>query len=187
MSYSEPGSRDPIDCAFKFSAIVPTHNRARYIAEALDSLLGQHMPFHELIVIDDASTDETSDVLAGYRDQARIIELTANSGKAAALNMAIPLATGDYIWLFDDDDVALPDALSRHIELLTERDDVDFTYSDTYHTQDSDNIWNRDAWALRAAGYETGAFSTRNDAEHEHAHTRDAHPTRRATAYRTIR
>ncbi len=148
MSYSEPGSRDPIDCAFKISAIVPTHNRARYIAEALDSLLGQQTPLHELIVIDDASTDETSDVLAGYRDQARIIELTANSGKAAALNMAIPLATGDYIWLFDDDDVALPDALSRHIELLTERDDVDFTYSDTYHTQDSDNIWNRDAWRL---------------------------------------
>ncbi|HET7314556.1 glycosyltransferase family 2 protein [Salinisphaera sp.] len=147
MSRSEPESGAlPTDSSLKVSAIVPTHNRARYLAEALDSLLHQQRPLDEIIVVDDASTDKTAEVLADYKDRARVVELTTNHGKAAALNMAIPMARGDYLWLFDDDDVALPDALSRHVELLIERDDIDFTYSSTYHTHDPDHIWNSTAW-----------------------------------------
>lgn len=147
MSYPEFDTEvSPTEPSVKITAIVSTHNRARYLGEALDSLLAQQQPPDELIVIDDASTDETPAVLADYRDRARIVELPTNHGKAAALNMAIPMADGDYVWLFDDDDVALPDALERHVALLEERDDIDFTYSSTYHTTDPDDIWNAEAW-----------------------------------------
>lgn len=147
MSYKNTQSEAaPADSLFKVSAIVSTHNRAQYLSEALDSLLNQQRPLDELIIVNDASTDETADVLAAYRDRARIVEFSSNQGKSAALNHAIPMASGHYIWVFDDDDIALPDALSRHVDLLSRRDGIDFTYSSTYHTRDPDNIWNRDAW-----------------------------------------
>lgn len=147
MSYSEfESGASPL----KITAIVSTHNRARYLAEALDSLLAQTLPLDELIVVNDASTDDTADVISAYHDRARIVELETNHGKAAALNMAVPMARGDYIWLFDDDDVALPDALERHVAVLTERRDIDFTFSSAYHTGDPEHIWNSEAWHANA-------------------------------------
>lgn len=129
------------------SVIVPTYNREEYLSQALDSLLAQKRPAEEIIVVDDHSDDRTSQVLARY-GQIRVIRNEQNRGKPAALNLAIPLARGSHILIFDDDDVALPEALQEHVEYLRSHPNVDFTYSDKFVFSGSGDIWNRDAWRI---------------------------------------
>ena len=98
------------------SALVPTYQRSGFLAEALEALIGQTRSLHQIIVWDDGSTDATPEVaraamaaapgrVSSHRD--------ANGGKSRALNRAMAHATGDYIWVCDDDDLALPDAAAR--------------------------------------------------------------------------
>jgi glycosyltransferase involved in cell wall biosynthesis len=130
------------------SVVLPTYNRARYLGEAIDSLLAQTRPPDEIIVVDDHSTDETGQVLDRYAGCIRLIRKEKNEGTPAALNLAIPLAKGSHIWIFDDDDVALPDALAAHVGYLASRPDIDFSYSDKFVYNGDDDIWNRAAWQL---------------------------------------
>jgi glycosyltransferase involved in cell wall biosynthesis len=110
------------------TVIVPTFNRARFIGEALDSILGQTRRPDQVIVVNDGSTDGTLSVLDAYSSRIEVVS-KPNGGKAAAINTAMPLAGGDCVWVFDDDDVALPDALQRHLEALEEDVEAGFTYS----------------------------------------------------------
>lgn len=130
------------------SVIVPTFNRAHYLTIAIDSLLAQQRPPEEIIVIDDQSTDQTGEVLAHYGDRIRVIRNERNIGKPAGLSRAIPLAHGSHIWIFDDDDVALPGALRAHIDYLQSHPDIDFSYSDKFVYEGDGDIWNRDAWRI---------------------------------------
>jgi glycosyltransferase involved in cell wall biosynthesis len=102
----------------RVSVIVPTFNRSRFIGACLDSLLGQTLPPAELIVVNDQCTDATSAVLDSYGDRIKRLETPSQLGKPGAVNMGLEHATGDYIWVFDDDDVALPDALERFTDAL---------------------------------------------------------------------
>ena len=113
---------------FRVSVIVPTYNRAQFLGASLDSLLTQTRPLDEVIVVNDGSGDATADVLRGYDDRIAVIDQD-NAGKAAALNRALPRASGDLLWVFDDDDVAFPDALARHLDVFARQPAVDFTYS----------------------------------------------------------
>ena len=101
------------------TAIVPTYNRATFLCEALDSLVGQTRPVDEIIVWDDGSTDGTEQAVAGMAGPIRYFR-SANGGKARALNAALDEARGDLIWICDDDDLALPDAAERLAGLLAE-------------------------------------------------------------------
>lgn len=130
------------------SVIVPTFNRAQYLPAALESLLAQKRPAEEIIVIDDCSADRTGEVLDRYQGRIKAIRKDKNGGKPAALNQAIPLALGSHIWIFDDDDVALPDALAVHVDYLASNPDIDFSYSDKFVFSDGGDIWNRDAWHI---------------------------------------
>src|SRR5687768_15720087 len=116
------------DTRLSCTAIVPTYNRAQYIGEAIESLLAQTRRPDQIIVVDDGSTDGTLSVLDRYAGRIEIVS-KANGGKATAINMAIPRATGGCIWVFDDDDVALPDALERHLHALEQDGQAGFTYS----------------------------------------------------------
>ncbi|MES1925715.1 glycosyltransferase [Salinisphaera sp. T31B1] len=132
----------------RVSVVLATYNRCEYLAEAIDSLLNQSCPIDELIVVNDASTDDTAQLLDAYGDRLRVIHRTRNQGKPAALNLAIPQVDGDYVWLFDDDDIALPDALVAHQTFLAANPDIDFTYSDKYRVPGDVDIFDRDAWQL---------------------------------------
>lgn len=96
------------------SAILATYNRARYIDETLESLLAQSVPLREIIVVDDGSTDDTAERVARYGHRIRYLR-KENGGKSSALNLAIPHASGDWLWFFDDDDVALEDSVERRL------------------------------------------------------------------------
>ena len=110
------------------TAIVTTYNRAHFLGEALDSVLGQTLPPAQIIVVNDGSTDGTADVLRGYGDRIEVID-QENVGKPRALNRAMSRVRGASVWIFDDDDIALPENLERHVAVLEDRPAVDFVYS----------------------------------------------------------
>ena len=110
------------------TAIVATCNRAHYLGEALDSVLGQTVPPAQVIVVNDGSTDATAEILKCYGERIEVID-QENGGKSRALNRAMPKVRGAYLWIFDDDDVALPDNLERHLAVLEAHPEVGFVYS----------------------------------------------------------
>jgi glycosyltransferase involved in cell wall biosynthesis len=99
------------------SVIIPTFNRAAFIAEALSSIFAQTYPDIEIIVVDNGSTDETQDILASYGQAIRTIK-TGNHGKTAAINAGCAAAGGEFVWIMDDDDIAPPSALSDLVHAL---------------------------------------------------------------------
>jgi glycosyltransferase involved in cell wall biosynthesis len=112
----------------RVTVVVPTYNRAALLGECLDSLLAQTLPPAELIVVNDGSTDQTSDLLTSYG--ARLTAVTTpQHGKAVACNVGLEHATGDYVWFFDDDDVALPECLERFVAPLEASPAAGFSYA----------------------------------------------------------
>ncbi|HZY71479.1 MAG TPA: glycosyltransferase family 2 protein [Edaphobacter sp.] len=113
--------------AFGVTAIVPTYNRSTFLKEALTSLLAQTMLPDEIIVVDDGSTDDTAEVVAGVSSQ--IIYLRqANKGKSAALNLALKHAANELIYILDDDDLAMEDCIERLVEGLKHSPECGFSY-----------------------------------------------------------
>jgi glycosyltransferase involved in cell wall biosynthesis len=103
------------------SVLMSVHNDARFLREAIDSILRQTLGDLELIVVDDASTDETAAVLAGA-DDSRVVVLRndAQLGLAASLNRALGSASGKYVGRLDADDVAEPARLQLQVARLRE-------------------------------------------------------------------
>jgi glycosyltransferase involved in cell wall biosynthesis len=112
----------------RVSVVIPTFNRAQYLAESIESVLHQTLAPSQVIVINDGSTDNTRVVVEPFLGRVEYREVE-NRGKATALNAVMPSVTGDYLWIMDDDDVALPDALSRHVALLESDSGLGWTYS----------------------------------------------------------
>ncbi|MEH6409402.1 MAG: glycosyltransferase family 2 protein [Hyphomonas sp.] len=109
------------------SVIIPTFNRSVYLVEALESVLAQTLPPAEIIVADDGSTDDTAERMAPYGDRIRYIRKD-NTGKAATLNDCLEIASQEYIWIMDDDDIALPHALETLTKLIRSDPAVGFSY-----------------------------------------------------------
>ncbi len=113
--------------AASVTAIIPTYNRAQYIEEALSSILGQTFPPVQVIVVDDGSTDNTREVVAGFGSRAEYLA-KSNGGKSSALNVGLGHAAGEFIWIFDDDDIAEPDVLERLLGALQNHPECGFAY-----------------------------------------------------------
>lgn len=87
------------------SIILPVYNGEKYIASAIDSILGQTYRRFELIVVDDASSDKTIEIVAGYVDRRiRLLRLDCNRGPACARNRGLQAASGQWIGFIDADD-----------------------------------------------------------------------------------
>ncbi|MEL6640309.1 MAG: glycosyltransferase family 2 protein [Pseudomonadota bacterium] len=113
----------------RITAIIPTFNRALLMAEAVHSILAQTRMVTEIIVVDDGSTDNTGEIatqlgtiMAGAKHSDSVpafhLYTTENGGKSRALNLALAKAQGDYIWICNDDDIALPHAVDTLAGLL---------------------------------------------------------------------
>jgi len=115
----------------KISVIIPTYNCAKYLEESIESVLAQTGADFEVIVVDDGSTDNTSEVLSRYKTDARIkTTCQPNSGPGAARNSGINLSEGDYLCFLDADDVMEPGSLSSRVEALTAAPDIAMVFSD---------------------------------------------------------
>jgi glycosyltransferase involved in cell wall biosynthesis len=114
------------------SMIVTSYNYGRYLPEALDSLLSQSLRDLEAIVIDDASTDDTAEVLKRYSadPRVRIIIHRVNSGNIASYNEGLALARGRYVGILSADDFLIsPDALERQVRVFESDPRIGMVYS----------------------------------------------------------
>ena len=100
------------------SVIIPTHNRAWCLGQAIDSVLAQDYENFELLVVDDGSTDDTASLLAGYKDPRLRIFSQPNKGVSAARNLGIANARGAFIALLDSDDLWEPGKLSCQVSFF---------------------------------------------------------------------
>ena len=91
----------------RLSVVLPVFNGARYLVEAIESILGQTRPAEEVIAVDDGSTDGSRAILERY-PQVRIVART-RAGCAAARNAGAALATGEVIGFADQDDIQCPE------------------------------------------------------------------------------
>ncbi len=106
------------------SVVLPTYERAGVLPRAIDSVLAQTLENLELIVVDDASTDETASVVRSYRDpRVTYRSHETNRGGSAARNTGIDAASGEYIAFIDSDDEWLPTKLERQVSRLRSHSD----------------------------------------------------------------
>lgn len=112
------------------SIVLPTYNRAHMIKAAIDSVLAQTYTNFELIIIDDGSTDETEQMIAGYQDERiHYYKLEQNGGQAKARNYGIAKARYDLIAFEDSDDIWHPMKLEKQMKALSEvKDKVGMVY-----------------------------------------------------------
>lgn len=112
----------------KVSVVIPTYNHARYLPYALDSIINQSYANLEVIVIDDGSTDGTSEVVKPYRSNINYI-YKANGGTPSALNHGLSVATGKYICWLSADDALIQDKVSKQVGLMESDPGLGFSYT----------------------------------------------------------
>jgi GT2 family glycosyltransferase len=115
----------------RVSVIIPNYNRANLVGQTIQSMEQQSLPPHEIIVVDDGSTDGSVAFLRSLGDRIVLIE-QANAGPGAARNAGLARATGDYIQFFDSDDLCTPDKIERQVAAL-EKSGADIAYGPWAH------------------------------------------------------
>ena len=120
--FQQPKSEKPL-----LTIAIPTYNRARYLRENLNVLFDQLAaePRVELIISDNASPDETPEVVSGFVErglQVRYLRNETNVGPDANFLQCFELARGKYVWLVGDDDIILPGGIARTLALLAMED-----------------------------------------------------------------
>ncbi len=113
----------------RFSVIIAVYNGAATIRRAIESVLVQTYPAHELIVVDDGSTDDTPDEVARFGERVHYIRQT-NQGVSEARNRGAATASGDWLAFLDADDYYYLDRLRWHAELIRENSGLDFLTGD---------------------------------------------------------
>lgn len=93
--------------AASLTFFIPAYNGAAFIAEAIESCLGHDYSPDEVIVVDDASTDNTAGMVEGY-PEVTLLRHETNRGQAAARNTALAAASGEFVAALDQDDRNLP-------------------------------------------------------------------------------
>lgn len=112
----------------KVSIILPAYNSKRFILQTINSVLAQDWSDFELLVIDDGSTDGTSDIVQGLDERIKIIR-QKNKGIAGARNTGIDAASGDFIALLDHDDFWHPEKLSAQLKCFELHPEAGCVYS----------------------------------------------------------
>jgi glycosyltransferase involved in cell wall biosynthesis len=104
---------------------MPVYNGSKHLSDAVDSILTQTYTNFEFLIIDDASTDNSFEILKSYKDdRIRLIKNEKNIGLSASLNKGLNLALGKYIARMDQDDISLPNRLEKQIEYFKEHNDI---------------------------------------------------------------
>jgi glycosyltransferase involved in cell wall biosynthesis len=111
------------------SVLIPTFNRAYTIRRAIESVLAQTYPAIEVLVVDDGSTDETAELIAGYGPKVRYFYQT-NAGVSAARNRGLVESRGEFVALLDSDDAWLPWKVEAQLAVLRAFPEVGMVWTD---------------------------------------------------------
>ncbi|MFS8137094.1 MAG: glycosyltransferase family 2 protein [Thermomonas sp.] len=114
------------------SVIIPTYNRAHFVADAVASVLTQDFPDFEVIVVDDGSTDPTAAAMAQFNDPRLVFVQQENRGRSQARNRALEMARGRYIAFLDSDDLYMPGKLALQVDYLERHPDVGMVYTSAH-------------------------------------------------------
>ncbi|SVC41049.1 uncharacterized protein METZ01_LOCUS293903, partial [marine metagenome] len=108
------------------TVLMPVYNGAKYLNEAIDSILNQTFQNFEFIIIDDGSTDDSVKIIKSYDDnRIRLVENRNNLGQSETLNKGLSLTRGKYIARMDQDDISMPERLKKQFEFMENNSDVD--------------------------------------------------------------
>jgi glycosyltransferase involved in cell wall biosynthesis len=111
---------DPV----KISVLMPVFNGEKYVAEAVDSILNQTFTDFEFIIVNDGSTDATSNILAGYDDKRIKLVSLEHEGLVYCLNKGVELSKGKYIARMDSDDIAFPERLQVQYDFMESHPEI---------------------------------------------------------------
>lgn len=114
------------------SIIMPTYNRAHLIADSVSSVLEQTYLNLEIIVVDDGSTDNTPEVMAGFSDSRLRYIRQPNRGRSNARNHALSLASGEYVTFLDSDDLYVPKKVEIQVDYLKNHPGTGMVYTSAY-------------------------------------------------------
>ncbi|MBR3622514.1 MAG: glycosyltransferase [Selenomonadaceae bacterium] len=125
----------------KVSIIIPVYNTEKYIAECLESVISQELKDFEILCIDDASTDNSPEIMRKYTEKdkrIRIITLQKNGGQAAGRNLGMKNAEGEYVYFLDSDDMLQEGALQSMCSLIDQYqvDGMVFNAEDFYESSE---------------------------------------------------
>ena len=127
MAAAAQGTASSTSAEPLITAVINNYNYARYLHNAIGSVLRQTYKNIELIVVDDGSTDHSREIIASYGDKVKPI-LTENGGQAHAVNLAAAAANGKYVAFLDSDDFWVPTKIQKMVELADSRPDAAFLY-----------------------------------------------------------
>jgi glycosyltransferase involved in cell wall biosynthesis len=113
----------------KISVITPAHNAEPYLRQAIDSVLAQTYPAHEIIIVENGSTDHTARIANSFGPPVRVLSLPRKTWPAVARNAAAAVATGDWLAFLDADDWILPDKFQKQKQLAADRPSSALLYS----------------------------------------------------------
>ncbi len=130
------------------SVIMPAYRAGGTIGRAIDSILAQTYPVHEILVVDDGSPEDLAAILAPYGERVSLVR-QPNGGAAAARNRGLDLARGDLVAFLDADDQWLPEKVEQCVTVFQQQPDVGLVAS-RYSLQDADG------GPVRTAGPEPG-------------------------------
>jgi glycosyltransferase involved in cell wall biosynthesis len=117
----------------RFTVVIPAFNAARTIRSSIRSVLGQTEQDFEVIIVDDGSTDETSDCVRSFAADPRLrVIRQSNGGPSSARNAGISAASGSYVSVLDADDLWLPEYLEVMGGALEANPDAPFAYTDAW-------------------------------------------------------
>lgn len=115
----------------KASIIIPAYNAENYIAATLDSIFSQSYSDFECIIVDDGSSDNTLAVVRNYKDaRVKVIAQTNSGGPAKPRNAGVASASGEYIFIFDSDDIMMSQKLKTYMDIFEKNSNVDVIFSD---------------------------------------------------------
>ena len=112
------------------SVIMPCFNIEQFIAATIDSVLQQTYPLWELLIVDDASTDRTAEIVKSHQNQdyrIHFVVKSKHSGIADTRNQCLKMAKGRFLAFLDADDLWHPEKLEQQLQFMTQRN-IGFSY-----------------------------------------------------------
>lgn len=124
------------------SVVTPVYNAEKFLKETIESVLGQTFEDFEYLLIDDCSTDNSTNIVKEYAKEdkrVKYIRLRENSGAAVARNTGLENAQGRYIAFIDSDDVWYPEKLKKQLDFMKEKNEA-FTYTKYEHITEEGDV-----------------------------------------------